>query len=81
MKFDALGGSGRHLDASGRLLGDLWRHLGGIGRLLGGIWRHLGSPGTTPGAGYRGGDAEMFVQGGYTRPKSTRYQSTRLADP
>ncbi len=49
MKFEALGGSGRHLGASGRLLGGIWRHLGGIGRLLGGIWRHLGPPGATPG--------------------------------
>ena len=38
MKFDALGGSGRHLEASGRLLGSIWRHTGGIGRLLCGIW-------------------------------------------
>ena len=83
-RIGGLEGIWRHLGGVWEAFGDIWeafwRHLGGIGRLLGGIWRHLGPPGITPGGEHRGVEGEMSLQGGYTRPKSTRSAITSLAD-
>ena len=50
MKFDALGESGRHLGASGRLQGGILEALVGSWVVVGGIWDPLGHPwGRAPG--------------------------------
>ena len=44
MKFDALGGSGRHLGGFWEAFGGIWEALGGSWVAFGGIWDALGPP-------------------------------------
>ena len=78
MKFDVLGGSGRHPKASGR-------HLEAARRHLEASWRHLEAPGrqgSWPGGSQAEaacpGEGNGMVPGGYRSTKSTRLQATNL---
>ncbi len=85
MKFDVLGGSGRHPKASGRHLEAARRHLEAARRHLEASGRHVKAPwrwGTWPGGPQAEepcpGEGNVMVPGGSRSTKSTRIESTNL---